>query len=135
MINLPKCECVWGALSCPVADNEVYACFEQALKLELLAKKTQAFVLAMMQTCRGKTQLMSQPCGTCDKYKSLRAECGSRTNRTNLFQERVSLTSKQAAETADAPAKGGAVRRFGGAAAGGALAGVAAAVLIAGVGI
>lgn len=51
--------------------------------MNYIEKRTQAFVLALLQTCRGKTQHLSQPCGECDKYKSLRSQCAMSSNKNN----------------------------------------------------
>ena len=71
------CGAIDSVLACC---SEVYACFEQGIKQEAFSKTTQAFVLSLLQTCRGKTQYLAQPCGECDMYKDIRSVCQADTS-------------------------------------------------------
>jgi len=77
-----RCECLWEALIAPVPADELAPCFRQALSLDRLSQDTQWFVTALMRTCRHHTDLLSQPCGVCDKYKASRTCPGLVINTT-----------------------------------------------------
>mmetsp|Transcript_85694 Transcript_85694/g.136014 ORF Transcript_85694/g.136014 Transcript_85694/m.136014 type:complete len:135 (+) Transcript_85694:49-453(+) len=70
------CECLWGALSAPVATDELAPCFEEALLKSLLDQDVKWFMTSLLRTCRSYTNELSQPCGKCDKYRDV-SLCGS----------------------------------------------------------
>mmetsp|Transcript_10853 Transcript_10853/g.20204 ORF Transcript_10853/g.20204 Transcript_10853/m.20204 type:complete len:172 (+) Transcript_10853:80-595(+) len=74
-----QCQCLWGALDAPVANDELARCFKQAVAIGGLTEDAQRFVTALMRTCRSHTDELSKPCGLCDKYKEHRKPaCSSR---------------------------------------------------------
>jgi len=69
------CECLWQSLKVPVATNEVTACYEQGMKDGKITKEHQQFTLAILEKCRRRTEVLSEPCAVCDQYSAERPEC------------------------------------------------------------
>lgn len=70
-----NCNCLWGALEAPVPNDELATCFRQALAVGSMAQDSKLFITALMRTCRGRTDFLSQPCGRCDRYREYRGNC------------------------------------------------------------
>eukprot|EP00747_Dinoflagellata_sp_TGD_P166284 gnl/TRDRNA2_/TRDRNA2_188847_c0_seq1.p1 gnl/TRDRNA2_/TRDRNA2_188847_c0~~gnl/TRDRNA2_/TRDRNA2_188847_c0_seq1.p1 ORF type:complete len:274 (+),score=42.48 gnl/TRDRNA2_/TRDRNA2_188847_c0_seq1:44-823(+) len=95
------CECLWGALLAPVANDELTPCFQQGLALERLRKDEQWFIAALMRTCRAHTDLLSKPCGRCDRYREHRGCTEEETTSTTGLTTATPLTTT--VETSPAP--------------------------------
>ncbi|CAE7863085.1 unnamed protein product [Symbiodinium necroappetens] len=70
------CDCLWGALSAPVATDELAPCLEESVAKELLGQETKWFLTSLFRTCRTQTDELSKPCGKCDKYRDFN-QCGA----------------------------------------------------------
>ncbi|CAE7523692.1 PIP5K2 [Symbiodinium natans] len=70
-----ECDCLWGALSVPVATDELAPCLEESVVKQLLDQETKWFLTSLFRTCRSQTDELSKPCGKCDKYRDFH-QCG-----------------------------------------------------------
>mmetsp|Transcript_16566 Transcript_16566/g.31288 ORF Transcript_16566/g.31288 Transcript_16566/m.31288 type:complete len:129 (-) Transcript_16566:168-554(-) len=64
-----ECNCLWGALTAPVATDELAPCFEEAIVKDLLDHEPKWFLTSLLRTCRSQTDELSKPCGKCDRYR------------------------------------------------------------------